>query len=767
VADDLARYLAGEPLWARPPSALDRWRKLARRHRALVVGVTAVVTAVAAGIASTGVMALRESRARHVADQNAIRAIQSANQAQAARAAAVGEAYRARLVAAMAAMGHHDIREAARQLSWVPAELHGWEWRHLHGRLDESLAVVAGLPDGALAAFCPAGQRLAVADARGYRLLDAASGATLEYRTTPGQCRAVYAFRTREGLRLLLDQSTSDRVMFSLTDGDGFALGRVTVPESPESTCSRVMALSPDGRLLAFQRAFDPPSPLVDLYDAATGAWTATCDEPRRNQLLGLDFSPDGTRLAAARSEDCCVRVFDGGSGRSVGVLEGHTAMVRGVAYSADGRRLASCAEDQTVRVWDTATGRLLHTLRGHGGGVYCVAFSPEGGRIVSGGSDSTVRLWSASGGEPLLVLHGHTGAVNRVAFSPDGRTIASTASDGTARLWDALAPEDASVLRGHTNYIYPVAYSPDGRWIASGSWDKTVRLWDAASGSTVRTLEGHSKPVGALAFTRDGTRLASWGEDATIRVWDIATGRPSGTLAHHGMGHRDSAYSLVASPDGRRLGAVSKGGVRFWDLSSLEESGTLKLPLQDVRVVAFSPDGARLTAGGGDASVVVVDAESGKLTAELCGFTGRIQSVSFSPDGRAVLTAGQDRVLRLWDAATGRLLRTFTGHSMEVLTAVFHPDGTRIASGGHDRSIIVWDTAAGDELVRLPGHSSYVFSLAFSPDGETLVSGSGDATVRLWDAFPLARRLRARNVAKAAEALPHFADKPDPAGPR
>ena len=169
----------------RPPSTLDRCVKFARRHRALVVGVTAVMAVLALGIAATSVMALRESRARRLADQNAARALASADQAEAARTAALREAYQARLAAAMAAMGTHDIREAGRQLEAAPAELRGWEWRHLHGRLDQSLAVVAGPPGTTSIAFCPPGRRLAVADGRSeYRLLDAVTGECLAVRGT-------------------------------------------------------------------------------------------------------------------------------------------------------------------------------------------------------------------------------------------------------------------------------------------------------------------------------------------------------------------------------------------------------------------------------------------------------------------------------------------------------------------------------------------------------------------------------------------------------
>ena len=249
---------------------------------------------------------------------------------------------------------------------------------------------------------------------------------------------------------------------------------------------------------------------------------------------------------------------------------------------------------------------------------------------------------------------------------------------------WDALSPEGVSVLRGHTSYVYPVAFSPDGQQIASASWDRTVRLWDAKSGSPIHSLEGHTNPVGALAFTPDGTRLASWGNDGTIRFWDTQTGQEAEPrLLHHGMDQRDSVYSLVISPDRKRIGAVTTGGVRFWDLTTGAEAATLRLPIPGVRVVAFSPDGSRLAAGGDDPKVVVVDAASGALLAESTGFTGRIQSMAFSPDGKRILTAGIDPTIRLWDAATGQLVRTYAGHSQEVLTAIFHPDGTRIASAG------------------------------------------------------------------------------------
>jgi eukaryotic-like serine/threonine-protein kinase len=778
LADDLGRFLGGEPVMARPPSTLDRWAKLARRNRAVVWAAAGVLMAIAIGTTAAGLMAVRESRARQRADRNAERATASAMQAETARTAALREAYQARLAAAMAAMSHNDIREAGRQLRSAPEELRGWEWRHLLGRLDHSLAVVAGLPELAPVAFCPPGQRIALSNGRGFLILDAVTGEPLAVRAADRPCHAVYAFETRSGPRFILEHSESNHSL-SITDENGVALSQITLQTAcslSQAPCVSVMAMSRDGRRLALQDLPYDRAPLIEVFDTTTGLRTATCGGPDAH-LVALDFSPDGTRIAAAQ-ESQQVFLFDAETGKQAAVLTGHQGIVRDVAYSPDGLHLATCADDQTIRVWDVKTGRLLRVLHGHVGGVTCVTFSPNGRWLVSGGSDSTLRLWNADGGEALLVLHGHSSAVTRVAFDDDGRTVASTAKDGTARLWDVTRLEDARVLRGHSSYVYPVAYSRDGRWIASGSWDSTVRLWDAASGTLARTLKGHTKALGALAFILDGTRLASWGEDATIRLWDVASGAETGPCIEHlSMFHRDSVYSLVVSPDGKWLGAVTghgasdmgsppgkntDSGVVFWDLSTRAELTRLRLPVQTARVVALSPDGHRLAAAGNDAKVVIIDATSGELITEMTGFQGRIQSVAFSPDGRHVLTAGKDPKLQLWDAATGRLERTFAGHSLEVLAAVFHPGGTRIASGGHDRSILIWDTATGDELVRLPGHSSYVFSLAFSPDGDTLVSGSGDTTVRLWDAFPIARRLQVRRETGSPPRPSRLPDRSD-----
>jgi WD40 repeat protein len=405
--------------------------------------------------------------------------------------------------------------------------------------------------------------------------------------------------------------------------------------------------------------------------------------------------------------------------------------IVFAIAYSADGKYMATGHGDGVISLWDVSTGQEILNCAGHNGRVYSLAFSPTSDVLASGSDDQAVRLWNVTNGDCLKTLLGHSGAVGTVAFHPSGDSLASGSEDNSIRIWDLPTGACLKILTGHSNHIWSLAFSPSGTTLASGSLDNSAKIWEARTWACLTTLVGHSAGITSVAYSGTDAILATGSHDKSVRLWSVDSGACLNIL----QGHQDRVWSIAFSPAGDLLASGSYDKtVRLWKVSTGACINTLTGHTNWVRSVAFHPTKGVLASGSYDTTIRVWNVENGDCLQTFHGYQVSVCSIAIHPQGKTLASGSDDRTIRLWNLATGMLQNTLWGHGGWIYAVAFSPIADLLASGSADKTVKLWNIHSGDCFNTLQGHDGWIYAVAFNPAGDLLASGSADQTVRLWN---------------------------------
>jgi RNA polymerase sigma factor (sigma-70 family) len=526
-------------------------------------------------------------------------------------------------------------------------------------------------------------------------------------------------------------------------------IGTIRLRHGGPVTC---VAWAPKGKLLASGGCDN----VVALWEVATGKERARL-RGHQSGIEALAFSADGRLLASGGGgpngkggEPRMIRVWDIATRQEVAGFCNLGVTVRSLAFSRDGKKLASAFADRSVRVWEAATGKHLLHLPATGSTTGAV-LAPDASHAAWGYPDKTVVIRELAQGKETLRRKNLPGGVTALAFAPNGKALAVSGTDQRICMWHPRTGKQTGRLTGRTQEIKTVAFLPDGKTLASWNESGLLDLWDLGTGKRVYTLCQRST---AVAFAPDGQLMAWTDRTAAVHLWNFRKDRPACRLAAHEAG-LDSA---VLTADGKALTTYSSGDrtVRRWDLASRKEIHKFALGKADQSFffsITVSGNGKTVAAAGYTWSqptgvrpaLWLLDGLTGRRLHELHGHQALLRAVAFSPDGGTLASGGEDCSIFLWKVATGKRLHHLRGHKGRIGAVTFSPDGKVLASvgnGGSDQSLCLWETASGKLLHQIKRGYCDTSSVAFSPDGRTVTAASGEQAVGLWEVATGQQRL-------------------------
>lgn len=744
MEEDVRRWIADEPVHAFSEPAMDSARRWVRKNRVIVGACLFLLVLTTLGAMGFGFTTSHYNqelgRSEKQAQLNARQAIQEKERAEANEKLTLEQknnlqasVYFNEIVRAQIEWNGLQSYFAPYRLAALPFARRDWEHDYLFTLQNKNLFDFKGNNGGASSiCFSPDGKRVASAGFSplvgdkilDFKIWDVTSGEEVfsinfpEHRATgicfnpDGKSIAVVSAkhnRSREGSMLRIIDVASGKEIFSHSE-DAITLQKIN--------------FSPKGDYFAISSN----DKIIRIWDAQNFKVTQTL-AGHSEAIENIAFSPDGKRLLSS-SYNNPWKVWDIVSGKEILVPPVNKVGAYNACLSPDGRFIAA-NNPSGVLLIDATSGAELHKFKGHLGVIRCLAFSPDGRWIASGGQDNLVKIWDVNSASEIRTIKGFKTFITSIAFSPDGRKLLlgkdSFRGENSLALFDLCGEENGrTFVNKHPFEFKGACFSPDGKILVTGGSNDLLDSWEVASGKKIQNLARHPGTINCVNFSPDGKLVVSCSgtsirpekdRSCTIQVIDYATKKILHTLRNH----TNIITEVSFSRDGARILSSSwDGTLKIWDVVSGKEVLTINAGLGEVNVARFCPESRIIASAAGGVSKTIYD--------EL----GRIKIAGM----KDLINPGGD--IKLWNAFTGEPIRTMVGHTTKVLSLAFSPTGNWIASCGLDKSIRLWDVVSGREILTFknnsPANNDIPNSLAFSPNGKRIVVGYSNSILKLWD---------------------------------
>jgi WD40 repeat protein/serine/threonine protein kinase len=487
---------------------------------------------------------------------------------------------------------------------------------------------------------------------------------------------------------------------------------------------------SPDGRFLVTASR----DGAVELWDA--DGWKRIEVEPPIARGSRTAFSGDGKFLAAVDTDGTC-RLWSTGSWSTSHLVHVPGLPPGSCTLDATGRRMLTwCGDgaDPSVQVWDLSTEAVIRSLRTDG--IDECALDADGRHVlvVNGKGAFVWRIDGISERPALEIPNRAPGHRMRAIFSPDGRRILVAGALGRAEILDIETQATILCVPAKGEEVGALAFRRDGRRVVVSHTAARAEIWDVPSARPIGEL---TRSLSNAAFSPDGAYVVDWGSRRTSSVWDAETGEEVAVLAGHEAGTASACFS---SSGASVVTSSGDGTVRDWSIRSESQRATFASTRGDYLRACFDPRGKRMAAATARGWVQVIELESHSTSVgfPIPGLHDQVRSLAFAPDGLSLVTTGKEAAARLWDASTGAQLSVLEHPGAEVYDAEFSPDGALVVTAADDGLARIWDARKGRMLRQLVGHARGVRSAKFEPSGERIITASeasDDSTVRIWDA--------------------------------